>query len=174
MNMSPFISDMKKEDALKTKIFLTVFLFLVISLTLTFAVAAAEGKGQGTVTYINVSDDSSKRADGSMLVRNHSKGVVLCDDDSAPIHMNAQDCYGTNIIGADGNLIVASGYCDAADKDGDMWWIWWRSEGGKDTWGFMGGTGKFEGIKGGGTTSTLAMYPDGRQVISWEGTWQMK
>lgn len=43
-----------------------------------------------------------------------------------------------------------------------------------NTWGFTGGTGKYEGITGGGTTTTLAQMADGRTAITWDGTWTMK
>jgi hypothetical protein len=36
------------------------------------------------------------------------------------------------------------------------------------------GTGKFEGVKGGGTTTPLAQMPDGRSAIAWEGSWALK
>jgi hypothetical protein len=36
------------------------------------------------------------------------------------------------------------------------------------------GTGKYEGITGKGTTTTLARFPDGRQVLRWQGVWRLK
>jgi hypothetical protein len=38
----------------------------------------------------------------------------------------------------------------------------------------MGGTGKYEGITGGGTTTPLAQMADGRTAITWDGHWTMK
>jgi hypothetical protein len=38
----------------------------------------------------------------------------------------------------------------------------------------MGGTGKFEGIEGGGTFSAEAQWADGRGINSWEGTYTLR
>ena len=37
----------------------------------------------------------------------------------------------------------------------------------------MGGTGKFMGVKGEGTTTPLVQKADGSSVIAWDGTWTM-
>jgi len=135
--------------------------------------SAAEVKAAGSATYITVSSESTPHGEMT-LEREHSKTVILADDPNAPIHLSTQDCSGTNLIGADGVPIVASGYCDGADKDGDIWWIWFHNSAAGNKWGFLGGTGKFEGVTGGGTTEQQVFMPDGRLVIRWEGTWEMK
>jgi hypothetical protein len=77
------------------------------------------------------------------------------------------------LISADGST-DGHGYCDAVDADGDRWWIWWNNTPESNRWGFIGGTGKYEGIKGGGTTTPLAQMADGRAAITWNGSWTMK
>jgi hypothetical protein len=37
----------------------------------------------------------------------------------------------------------------------------------------MGGTGKYMGIKGGGTTKPLAQMANKRTAITWNGSWTM-
>ncbi len=152
---------------------ITLGLALACLLPSSFA-QAAEQKGSGTVTYVPVVSGASELADGRTVVRSGSKGIILSDDESIPFHLAGESCGGTTIISADGTRTWGSGYCDAIDKDGDAWWIWWRIEGDGSTWGFLEGTGKYEGITGGGTTKTLVRLPDGRQTIHWEGTWQVK
>ena len=77
------------------------------------------------------------------------------------------------MIAADGST-NGHGYCDAVDADGDRWWIWWNNTPESNKWGFIGGTGKYEGITGGGTTESLAQMADGRAAITWDGHWTMK
>ena len=137
------------------------------------AVAQGESKGDGTVTYVPTRTEAVEQPDGTMLQHSVLRGVVLANDPSVPFHLSPQDCPGTNLIGADGTPIRGHGYCVGVDRDGDVWWIWWLLSPDKNTWGFLGGTGKYVGIEGGGTTETLAQTPDGTLVISWEGTWRM-
>lgn len=133
---------------------------------------SGEEKGSGTVTYAPAEVDNQSLADGSMIQRSHIMGIVLADDPSNSIHLASQDCFGTTLISADGSA-HGHGYCDAVDADGDRWWIWWNNTPESNRWGFIGGTGKYEGIKGGGTTTALAQMADGRTAVTWEGSWTM-
>jgi hypothetical protein len=144
-----------------------IFTFLAAPAT------AGDEKGSGTVTYGPAEVENAWLPDGSMLQRSHIKGIVLADDPSNSIHLASQDCFGTTVI-AEGGAAVGNGYCDAVDADGDRWWIWWHNGSDGNTWGFMGGTGKYEGITGGGTTKSLAQMADGRAAITWDGHWTMK
>jgi hypothetical protein len=138
-------------------------------------VQAQQQSGSGTATYVPVKTKTTELPDGTMLQRVHSQSVVMADDPAAvPFHMSPQDCFGANHLDADGTMVVGRGYCDAMDRDGDVWWIWWTSSPTGGTWGFMGGTGKYAGIEGGGTTMPQGQTPDGRLVITWEGTWEME
>ena len=42
------------------------------------------------------------------------------------------------------------------------------------TWGFLGGTGKFAGVTGGGATAVIGGTPDGRVVVRWQGSWTIQ
>lgn len=130
--------------------------------------------GGGTVTYIPSHQETMELADGTMMVRQVLKGVVLAEDASVPFHMSPQDCIGSNIMDAEGMLIDGYGHCRGIDADGDVWFIWYHNSAEGNRWGFMGGRGKYEGIEGGGTTVANPPTADGRLVISWEGTWTMK
>lgn len=139
------------------------------------ALSASETSAEGTVTYLPVTESSTKLADGRTVVRFHNRGVVLASDPGSALHGSAQDCSGTLLIGQDGKPASGSGYCDGVDAAGDVWWLWWTdTSGGASKWGFLGGTGKFQGIEGGGTTQTIVMTDDGRQTIRWQGTWTTK
>ena len=134
---------------------------------------AADGKGGGTATYVMTHIGDRPVAGGNMLGQDHLKGVMLADGGTGPFHLAVHDCLSSMVAGPDGAPQQINGVCDAIDKDGDVFWMWFHNQGETHVWTFMGGTGKFDGITGGGTTKELASKPD-RLVISWEGSWKMK
>jgi len=158
---------------MKMRAFLTIAMCTLIIGSLAAPASAGEEKGSGTATYAPAAVDTVQTADGGMVQRSHIMGIVLADDPSNSLHLASQDCFGTTVISADGTAI-ANGSCDAVDAASDRWWIWWHNGPDANTWGFMGGTGKYEGIKGGGTTTPLAQMADGRTAITWDGHWIMK
>lgn len=130
--------------------------------------AAKDVEISGSATYIPTVIERVEREDGSILERSHLRTVVLCDDPGVPLHNSPQDCMGTTLVLADGTM-MARGYCDGVDLDGDVWWIWWQNLPDANTWGFMGGTGKYENVSGNGTTEPT-MLPNGRMSVRWQGT----
>ena len=151
----------------------------LIAISLTgFLATSAFGQstmtGSGTVTYGPSEPEVRELPDGRTLLRVPFKGIILSDDGTGPFHLSSQDCQGTVILAADGSQEIGRGYCDAVDADGDVWWLSWMNRGDERSCQILGGTGKFVGLEGGGTTTELLpQLPDGRQTISWEGSWQM-
>ena len=153
-------------------IYLGVFVGILAGASLA-PVQAAEVKVGGTVTYAVTSIEETKLSDGSTMFRVHQKGAIVDKDASSPLNLNAQDCDGF-VIAAPGATGPApgAGSCDAVDKDGDRWAMWWVEKDG-NRWGVTYGTGKFAGMTGGGTTKAILDLPD-RQTITYEGTLNMK
>jgi hypothetical protein len=133
---------------------------------------AAEIKATATITYVVTSSAQSKLGDRGTMIRLHQKGVIITTDPASPFNLNAQDCDGMVIVAPDGKT-EGSGSCDAADKDGDRWSIWWVDSGNGGTWGVTHGTGKFAGMTGGGT-DTYSLQLDDRAVITIDGTLNIK
>lgn len=147
----------------------------LIGLVWTSSAQAKEEKGEGKVAYVILSSTEFQMPDGRTARRIHQRGTILAEDPASSIHKSSQDCFGTMIMSADGPPAPGYGYCDGVDTDGDLWTIWWKNEsGGGSNWGFLGGTGKFKGVEGGGTTKTELQSPDGRMLISWQGKWTLK
>ena len=132
-------------------------------------VHAKEWHDGGTGTYIVTSSNSVAQPNGSTVVFQSFKGVVLSNDSKSILNLTSQSGAGTTVFDKDGNLVESNGYADGVDRDGDVFWIWWKTTPNGGTWGYTGGTGKFAGIKGGGTTKTLVNFPGDRWTISWEG-----
>lgn len=130
---------------------------------------AKEWHDNGTGSYVTVSSSSVKQANGGTVVHETFKGIVLSNVPGSIINATSQTGSGTTFLDADGNLVLSMGYADGVDGDGDVFWIWWKTTPEKRTWGYTGGTGKFKGIKGGGTTRLIAYFPGDRSAISWEG-----
>ena len=136
---------------------------------------AADYKGSGTATMTTVDSDAVTFAGGAVKQRIRLKGVILADDPASPIHLSAQDCGGSIVVGTDGAAVNGGGYCEATDKDGDVWWLSWADyDGNGNTWTILGGTGKYEGMTGSGTVAVLMQSADGRLVNRWQGSWSMK
>lgn len=156
----------------------TQVLIVLAEAALLVTVLAPEAFGQGEVSVkgkftFAASIESISLPGGSTLQRNVSNGFLLTDDPS-PLDQNAATCTGGGVVSASGEPGVGSGYCDAIDKDGDMWSLWWRNDAQGGPWGIMNGTGKFEGIEGGGTWAVGPAWPDGRGINTWEGTYTLR
>ena len=149
------------------------YLLSIATLPVSTSALAGDGKGSGTATYVSYHIGDRPVAGGNMLGQDHLKGVMLADGGTGPFHLAVQDCLSSMVAGNNSPPQQINGVCDGIDKDGDVFWMWFHDQGDIHTWAFMGGTGKFDGISGGGTTKELGGAPD-RLVISWEGSWKMK
>ncbi len=135
---------------------------------------AEELKASGTNTYVPTSSDITPLTDEANLLRTQSRSILVADDPKLPFHLSTQDCSGTYLLDANGQVNRGSGYCDVVDDDNDVWWLSWKTTGDDGTWEVMGGTGKYDGMTGSGTTKILSQSADGRFALHWAGTWKMK
>jgi hypothetical protein len=131
---------------------------------------AEEMKASGQVVYVQHRSEDFELRDGRKGLRFHNKGVVTSDQVEIPFHMSTQDCVGTTVLSTDGTIASSGGYCDGIDREGDVWLISWYN----GYWTFLGGTGKYEGVEGGGTTRQEPPMADGRSLVLWEGEWKMR
>lgn len=114
-------------------------------------------------------------ADGSTVNRVQQSGFLTADDPANPLRQASMTCAGTVVVAKDGKPIRSAGSCDTVDSQGDVAFYWWRADeksGGR--WGFLGGTGKWTNVEGGGTYEPTAGWKDGRQGNNWKGTWKTK
>lgn len=125
----------------------------------------------GSATYIVTDNQVTTHANGTTTTVQTSRTIIECDDESISFHKAPQTAVGTVVQDADGNVLASVGYCHAVDADGDVMYIYWRMAGNGSEWSFVSGTGKYEGIKGGGTSEVLTTLEDGSQMIRWHGKW---
>ena len=160
-----------KGGVMKLKQLLSHLPAVLLALVAYCGIAHAEGmRGEGQVVYVEHESEEFELRDGRRGLRVHNKGVVTSDRREIPFHMGTQDCLGTTVVSADGSIASSGGYCDGIDRDGDVWLISWYN----GYWTFLGGTGKYERIEGGGTTRQGPPKADGRTVVLWEGEWRME
>ena len=148
------------------------------ALLVTAHVPDASGQEQvsakGKFTFTRMSSESVSLPGGRTLQRVVDNGFTLTDDPSSALNQSALTCIGATIVSASGEPGAGSGHCEAIDKDGDVWMLWFRNDGDGGPWGYINGTGKFEGIEGGGTWAVGPQWPDGRGINSWETTYTLK
>lgn len=72
---------------------------------------------------------------------------------------------GTTVLGADGALAQNVGSSTGIDADGALLHLSYFNSPTESTYPFTGGTGKFAGAKGSGTSEVAAVGPDGRLAI---------
>ncbi len=136
--------------------------------------SAQEIKGSGENMFVPEVVETFTLADGSTVNRMSFKGFLTADDPSNPLRRVSMSCTGTAVVAKDGKPIRSAGTCDSVDSDGDLAFYWWRADGTAGRWGFMGGTGKWITVEGGGTYEPTAGWKDGRQGNKWKGTWKSK
>ena len=144
--------------------FLTFALTMVVGLWHAIPAQAQVTETSGTAVYVPVSVETVELPDGRTLARVRSVGYVMSDDSANPFRDSGQTCTGTNV----GD--VASGYCDAIDSDGDLYWIAWNNGPVNGSWHLIGGTGKFAGMSGGGTSTAHPASAEGQYRIDWNYT----
>ena len=147
---------------------------VVLFLALAPGAPAQERSDSGDFTFLTTSSEEMPLSDGHVLMRVVQSGMVFADDPASPLDRSATTCSGSTVLDASARATVVSGHCDMVDADGDVWTAWYAGKQDGGVWGFMGGTGKFEGIKGRGTFSAEAQWADGRGINAWEVTYTLK
>jgi hypothetical protein len=149
-------------------------IFYVVLIAVLLPLTAFAEKGEGQAFYEPTVLETTELADGRVISRVSVSGFVVASNPNSPFHMVNQRCSGTNIFAVGQSEPTAFGYCEGLDRNGDMFFISWANGPGGNTWQLLGGTGKFAGISGGGTTKTVFTWADGKYVINWDATWTIK
>jgi len=113
-----------------------------------------------------------------LIISSMPQGPFINDQGSGFLHLASVVCVGQGIV--EQGKFAFNGHCTATDKDGDKAALAWRcaESGGRcvGTFDWVGGTGKYTGIKGhsqfhGGGIGQGAPGPIGYAV--WKGEWQL-
>src|SRR4030095_7349101 len=107
------------------------------------------------------------------LVGGESRGIVVND---ATGEVSSEWCSTTGFVEPEPNSIGNAGSCTAFFPNGDalLMWLEWpideKGDEGNARWTVMGGSGRFAGATGGGTTEIKSMLGDG----GWTGKGTVK
>ena len=151
-----------------------VLLMVCCVLMLGGAAGAETYELSGASTWNPESVSTMTLPDGRILTRQTLRGTAIADDPNTPLSMASQDCMFTTVTAADGKSFNTGGSCDGVDKDGDVYWAVGTASEEGGTWRYIGGTGKFEGLEGGGTYQLALEWPDGKVMATWDGKATMK
>ncbi len=137
--------------------------------------SAQEMKGSGMNMFAPKVNESFELADGTTANRMSWSGFMMADDPASPLRLASMTCSGFAVLRKDQVPVRSAGTCDSVDRDGDVAFYWWRhDEKGGGRWGFLGGTGKWATVEGGGTYEPAYQWKDGRSGNNWKGTWRLK
>lgn len=139
---------------------------IAVSMLTLASVQASAADWSGKAFYRPVSEETVKLSDGRTLVRSVVAGYVYADGAGNPFDMLHQTCSSTTVVAANGGGMEQFGHCDAMDANQNLFVISFHD----NEWRIEGGTGRFAGMKGGGTTKAIHTWPDGSYLISWSGT----
>ncbi len=137
--------------------------------------SAQEFRASGMNMFAPKINESFELADGTTANRMSLNGFIMADDPANPLRLASMTCTGTSIVRKDQTEVRSAGTCDSVDKDGDVAFYWWRHDeksGGR--WGFLGGTGKWSNVEGGGSYEQAYQWKDGRTGDTWKGSWKMQ
>ncbi len=160
-------------------VFRTCFLAACVLLTAPGLAAdqagATDQKVSGRISALKVVTSKVKLMKGGTLTRIRIRGQVYpMISPSTAIQLHALDCNGSILTDAKGKELQSAGSCDGTKDVNDIWWIWWHNSPSGRKWGFLGGSGKYAGISGGGTTTVISRGPHGQIEMRFEGTWTIK
>ena len=100
-----------------------------------------------------------------------SSGVIRNEKAGGPFDNNYIRCIGQDVMIAD--KFLSNGVCTETDKAGDMIFITYSGEG----FTFIGGTGKYKGITGGGTDKSDIVFQGKKNwaiIDAYEKHWEIK
>jgi hypothetical protein len=158
-----------------SKRILSIGVMLVCLGLIALTAAGAEVTASGKNMFVPKIHKSFELGDGTTANRMTFSGFMTADNADNPLHLASMECSGTAVTDDAGEQVSAAGSCDSVDGDGDVAYYWWsmdRDQGGR--WGFLGGTGKWVGVEGGGTYEEAYDWKDGKTGNNWKGTWKMK
>ncbi|MFQ5528807.1 MAG: hypothetical protein ACE5FP_00510 [Gemmatimonadota bacterium] len=143
----------------------------VLFLVLAPGAEAQERSDSGSFSFSVASSEQMPLSDATVLMRVVQSGMVLTADPDSPLNRSATTCSGSTVASAETASIA--GYCDMVDVDGDVWTAWYRGDQDGGVWGFLVGTGKFEGVQGEGTFRAGEVWADGRGINYWDATYTL-
>ena len=135
----------------------------------------AEGRDTGyAFASPQIVEATKPLKNGLTLLDVHRSGVMVAENPKSPWHHATFLAYGTTVQDADGKVVQEVALWETTDADGDSTWsILWRPAEGPGKLEFVQGTGKWEGIAGGGMAlGVVRARADDHAMPRWEMCWR--
>lgn len=97
------------------------------------------------------------RAGDTTILASHGRGISDSMQPGGAFDGQIYECR--SVVNASKAAVEFTGRCTFVDKDGHKALGTFSGNPAGWTWKFLAGTGKYEGIEGGGTTKPLTQYP---------------
>ncbi len=155
---------------------LTALVFVLVVGVTAEAQLPKQGKYRG-MFGVQGSGTAHEIEKGHIFFVGDFSGVFFNEVAGGFIDKTSVTCPGVNDI-VSGVSIGNHGYCVVTDKDGDKAFIVWKGKGTEPNVGggdaqWIGGTGKFAGVKGGHTYQYNGIADTPRYWVVWEGEYQL-
>ena len=140
------------------------YILLILTFVLIPFTAHAGDKVKGT-NFFSWDSQSWETGDGTGYWVMHGKGIEQSTE--GPLGTNPIECHGSGFWDQEGSR--SEGICIIGAGD-DTHTSHWKYDKGQEVgqWKYVGGTGKYTGIKGEGTTKYIEL-PAGRSMSEWKG-----
>lgn len=96
-------------------------------------------------------------AGDTTILAGHARGISDSNTPGGPFDRQTYECR--SVLNASKTAVEFTGRCTFVDMDGHKALGAFSGTPAGWTWKFLSGTGKYEGIEGGGTTKPLKQYP---------------
>ena len=157
----------------------TSVLLTTVTLLFAFTIPASAEQSvtaSGRNPSVPVSSVPTKLPNGTTALTNHTSGVIIVDkttENNASL-LAQQDCFSTVVVAEDGKSGKVMGHCTGINPKGDVWTTSFNGDFTGGTWEYIGGTGAYAGVKGGGTYKPMGQMPNGNSLSAWEGKWTLQ
>lgn len=134
-----------------------------------FVFAASAEAIKGTNFLETTSQTVTELGNGLTATQQAQTGPASAASDSGIFAGATFYCVATIIANSEGEVSSNRGHCMTTHANGELTWLWFNGSNALDgNWGFLDGTGVYEGIEG---TGTFANDVDGNGT--YEGNWEI-
>lgn len=149
-------------------------IFVLVSTASAQPVGFFQETGKGFSAYSTTTTDTVPLDSQRSLLHTHNWGLFYTEDPGSLLNQSRYDCFGTHLLNSEGESVDGRGYCTGVAANGDLWWNRWSGTLSGGDWTFVGGTGRFAFISGGGVWSAASGFAPEETITVWEGRWRWR
>lgn len=148
-----------------------VFAFLLFSSTTALSDGLERAWGF-SATERTIADEHVLPNGGKLLTR-QSSGIFFTSDTTLSFNGSSYECVYSVHVPSNDPKGRGHGQCYGVDSQGSIWWVQLKGSRNYGTWSFLDGTGRYKGVKGGGSWDATATAGPKKFVTTWKGQWEL-